>query len=729
MKRGKGRDRWIRISIAHIKLKVMYLSKRIVTTVVFVLFLFGAISSQTIQREYPDHEVGSLEEIGFNSTGIGYAAGKCDVLLVSRDGGEHWVQKSLPASRLEMYKSVLILEDSAGFLFASGTQIYASSDYGDHWAEVNPDIDISGVGLFRDMLLTPGGKIWILGTHGILQSADNGVHWKVLDGPGTYDYHRLLRSDTGRLLWLYNTENQLFNTEDEGGNWSLASRSDYPIRDIGVVDDSVVFRLTNVLSKSTDGGRTWKDFNIYTPYDKLFVYSPLDIYVFGDEISYFSTFNGGKEWYYQATSSEHGIFIMNQMDSYDGHIFAATRGNAIMREEAFNYPWDTTSSRPLASKYTKALGLTNGVVFYSDNGVFTYSIDNGANWNTRKTGHHINDMVERSDGQLLIASENLTAFDGKDFRKWRNTRSFYTLFYRVPNSPKIIAFVDGFHNYLFVSEDDGEHWKQDTFIGASTASHGIYGYGERIIAACFEPIPWLSLDGGRHWGKLADVIKVGFDPAYIKFLNENQCICVQADRVSYWDISAGRSFRPEFKIDRLAKAIDYWFVNSDVALVLGGFYDRRNHIREQLRVTTDGGKTWHVFGPFCDRPASLYYDEERHVAYVGTNGESIYSIDLHEIVGSRDVDKNRTGQSTLLLTPNPNDGVFTMKGVSVSQLHGASISIFNLQGQNVWHTVLRDNSGVLHLPERMAPGIYWVVLRLHSGQAGKVMTAKMVLMP
>jgi hypothetical protein len=323
----------------------------------------------------------------------------------STDGGNHWQQTQLPASRVQA-----MCWSGTGDLFAaasdgpeqlhglSGSKLYRSADSARSWTVV----PLSASPIYS-VIATHDGKLFATTASGIYVSSDNGSSWRLsstafaqgassltVDQRG-YVYAGSNRSTDGGSTWtsfqislesaaataltipqngtvLLGTSGKyggsIFRSTDDGASWNLTHNGvnmGEQINALTVSHSGAILAASSVegILRSQDGGITWINSTLSaSSVQSVFVAADGTIYAGTTGGSFFSS-DDGLHWT-AFDSTELGTTIINFMiDASDGKVFAATDGLGIARSELSGGIIDTTSPIPglLSQNYPNPFSL------------------------------------------------------------------------------------------------------------------------------------------------------------------------------------------------------------------------------------------------------------------------------------------------------------------------------------------------------------------------------------
>jgi photosystem II stability/assembly factor-like uncharacterized protein len=157
-------------------------------------------------------------------------------LLRSADAGERWTMAELPGALAVL--ALYVAPNADGRLFARATNaLYASTDFGDHWARFNfplPASDINDIGIPLDH----ASPLLVATRLGLYSSSDGGANWYAnLGGMPASTVSSVLYSAAEKTAFAVEY-GHLYETKDAGSTW-MAVPSELPttrIRQLWIPD-------------------------------------------------------------------------------------------------------------------------------------------------------------------------------------------------------------------------------------------------------------------------------------------------------------------------------------------------------------------------------------------------------------------------------------------------------------------------------------------------------------
>ncbi|MDE2480695.1 MAG: glycosyl hydrolase [bacterium] len=278
--------------------------------------------------------VGTGEENPRNDVSYG------DGVYKSTDGGEHWTNVGLAPTKqisrilVDPTDHNHVIVGALGDLFNDSPDrgVYVTEDGGKTWSKTlytgpeagvsdmamdpqHPNVVYAGMWQFqrRPWTFTSGGP-----QDGLFKSTDGGKTWTKLTGNGlpTDTIGRIglavAPSDGNRVYALIESKQGiLWRSDDAGGKWTMVSdntlvdQRPFYFTHLGVdpKNPDIVYGVSEALSKSTDGGKTFKEIadQVHVDYHAIWI-APNDgsRIITGEDGGYALTLDGGDNWFFSA---------------------------------------------------------------------------------------------------------------------------------------------------------------------------------------------------------------------------------------------------------------------------------------------------------------------------------------------------------------------------------------------------------------------------------------------
>ena len=246
-----------------------------------------------------------LTGVSFANLQVGYAVGKSNTILKTKDGGNTWNRLLERQDRVD-FQSVMFISPTDGWVESS--TLLHTSDGGESWQPAVPLPGPAGFG-GGSMLGTSRLQLHVRGMGaGVFRSDDGGRTWKSLGEPPSNAFETVFLVDD-QHGWVAGDYGLLASTTDGGATWKEQNFGFKPhITKIQFVSPQVGWLLPHRghqggLLATADGGQTWT-----SQYAGIAGYSPLaDMQFLNAQAGFLlaegnhdhlvlATGNGGKNW-------------------------------------------------------------------------------------------------------------------------------------------------------------------------------------------------------------------------------------------------------------------------------------------------------------------------------------------------------------------------------------------------------------------------------------------------
>jgi len=259
--------------------------------------------------EIDDHLVEPLWNLFFLDEEHGYVSGWGNWVLYTEDGGQTWVNRSVPATPDQFDIRGMHFDDvEHGWAACSGGFIAHTTDGGRNWNV----FDSENPSTLRTMTRLDDNTLLSMGDIGYgLRSTDNDSTWMpvaegiwlgfpLAPGDGLGSDSCFTSEDSG---WICGPRGQLCHSTDEGRTWTRVPVGDYADADFTRVQ--FVDRLTGwvadtrgVIHRTVDGGNSWQHVDTGTGQVicDLFFFDAMRGWASGYNATLLYTEDGGQSW-------------------------------------------------------------------------------------------------------------------------------------------------------------------------------------------------------------------------------------------------------------------------------------------------------------------------------------------------------------------------------------------------------------------------------------------------
>jgi photosystem II stability/assembly factor-like uncharacterized protein len=473
-----------------------------------------------------------------------------DGVYKTTDGGDTWTNMGLAPTK-QISRIIVdprnhnhVIVGALGDLFNDSADrgVYVTNDGGKTWAKTlyvgpesgvsdmaidpqNPNVVYAGIWQFqrRPWTFLSGGD-----ADGLYRSTDGGANWTKLTG------HGLPTDTTGRIglavapsngnrvyALIESKQGILWRSDDGGDNWTMTSNNTlvdqrpFYFTHIGVDSKhpDIVYGVSEALSKSTDGGKTFKSIadNVHVDYHAIWI-APSDPsrIITGEDGGYALTLDGGDNWFFSMNLPISQVYRVGLSNENPYWVCGGLQDN-----NAWCAPNNTQDGSGIQNKAWIAVAGGDGEWAVPD------PIDPNYLWADSENGAlTVLNKVSR-DGWFVAPylQSSVESFDNRVAKvrwNWESPIAF------APWDGHL-AWYGG--NYLFQSSDRGLHWKpispdltrnvkDHQAPSGGPITHDVSGAEEsdtildiegstrrkgEIWVGTDDGLIQLTLDGGQHW--------------------------------------------------------------------------------------------------------------------------------------------------------------------------------------------------------------------------------------
>uniref|UniRef100_UPI003BA6B7C7 WD40/YVTN/BNR-like repeat-containing protein n=1 Tax=Emticicia sp. TaxID=1930953 RepID=UPI003BA6B7C7 len=555
----------------------------------------------------------------------GIAVGKYGSMVITRDGGKTWEQRSFTDF---YFSDIQFVDENNGFLLGnknSRPYILKTIDKGVTWQVIDVNFPYQG---FEDLYFIDGQTGWIAGSgKSILKTTDGGFNWFVqaMDFGSGINFNSIFFANT-QNGWAVGNNGYVYLTSDGGNNW-FERRADTfrSLRAVYFVNQHkgfVVGEGGEVFS-SVDGGNSWSEVTeitdkLTTLYTRIQFVDELNGFIFGGSIILYTN-DGGITWGKRYTSiggaHKMGAYLL---DSQHGIISGG--GGAVALTHNGTLSWIEKNVNVLDFKGVKFVDKFNGWAFSEKN--YAKTIDGGKTW----TYHSLNNnetivrwfFLNKNIGWLITAGKSVfKTIDGglswtqMSFNVNLGNSFFSGIFFFDENN----GWIVGTFNLALKTTDGGQTWTSVNNISYEQNSFQDIYFASRNKGWITQSqgVIYVTNDGGRTWQK--QQLETTYDITKIFFINVDVgWICAKGDFFRTED--GGQTwYKSNFWINYLT-SVHFSDTQNGWALI-GGF----------LNYSTDGGRSWQEIKSL-NISTDLSFLDENEILVVGWNKQILtYGIE------------------------------------------------------------------------------------------------------
>ncbi|MCB0727710.1 MAG: hypothetical protein KDD00_09615 [Ignavibacteriae bacterium] len=351
----------------------------------------------------------TLTDIDFKNANTGYVTGNANYFGVTTDGGATWTQQVTPFGAIGQRA----LEISGNDVYTVGdyTVLYKTTDDGLSWTTIN---FIDGSNPYQPSpfvmygLDVTGNDIAIVGSNGMLNiSNDLGSTWRNKNysvSQNVTNFSAIWADSPSGNIWAGGTPGTILYSSNGGSNWTeQPSNSSYTTNNIQFLNSNTGFFVSGIttqlngrLNKTTNGGTTWFDIPLPSPYNAKAA-ADLDFvnentgWVLGGMppnggggITCLKTTDGGATWTQQTNDVGYDLVSVSidMLDANTGY-FAAGTVVSLFKTTNGGTNWNRVPNSPGNAPYNKVKTVSKDVVFVSSSSGQLYKSTNaGDTWSS-----------------------------------------------------------------------------------------------------------------------------------------------------------------------------------------------------------------------------------------------------------------------------------------------------------------------------------------------------------
>ncbi len=674
----------------------------------------------------------------FVNAATGFSACGSGTILKTTNAGLNWSVTMLNNSA--NLKSLHFTDANTGMAVGEYGAAYRTTNSGNNWDMifVNDSMDFRDI-QFLDantgILINGYSTIGCLITPRIFKTTNGGLNWIV----------KYYGNSFGNGLWLFSTayatsskvfvagERCLYLSTDAGETWDTLSGygfQSYSNKSVFFLDSLTGFVLSyyysnndyNCVSKTTDGGNTWSQYNI-TSYNRLnstsFINSSTGIVV-GRNSSVYRTINGGVNWDKLPNPPDTTRHYMNVTAFGSGNFLYSGEFGTIFRStnSGLNFSKITRSFTDETLNWVSFIDNQTGIVCGNKGAIFK-TVNGGLNWTQQNCPNSANIVKAKLfNADTGIAVSN----NGRVYKTVNGGNNWNLIFYDTTGSWGITDFKDS----KFIRMTGG----RCVHAGANTTDGGLTWTNE-YISCCPTPIPsgcvWHNtldvadwkhqiISGGQNyshtpgpsfiivtyngmgWNTLFSSDNSYFG-AHVSYADTSNAL------LSFWHQGTGLLYKtnngfrtivnisnPNLNIWNIALADTSNGIGFTSQRYGNCYYFKNNGICK----TTNGGYNWYLSGAISNDVENLDYYKFNYAVAWGNGGTLVANQNPGFIIGINHVSSKIPNRYELVQNyPNPFNPTTKIK-FELPNATFVKLTVYDVTGREV-ETLVND---------RLAAGVY-----------------------
>lgn len=407
----------------------------------------------------------------FTSSLIGHAVSSNGIILKTIDGGENWYStKDDSNTSPSNYYTVYFINENIGFATRAHSDIYKTTDAGETWVEISSITEA-----VYDLYFLDENNGFITGEHGAtFKTNDGGNTWTSILFQNGYVYNTSMYGiyfQDNNIGYATGVRGRIIKTTDGGNNWVSHSDNYNDFNDLKIFDSGTGFaRSGNNFYKTTDFGDNWSyisSANHYTYCSGFYFVNENIGYSIGggtNSISgdVFKTTDGGNTWNQLNIYVDEGLSSVFFIDENVGFISGGFNQKKVMKTIDGGNNWTQVSNQVFGH-----IQFTNDLIGYGNRignyyGAMYKTTDGGDTWNIslELEGEDINafDFTDENNG-YFVGDQGLIYKTNDGGSNWEELEIPYEWYIQVKFYSKNVGYVADEDGKLYKTENGGVSWE------------------------------------------------------------------------------------------------------------------------------------------------------------------------------------------------------------------------------------------------------------------------------
>jgi photosystem II stability/assembly factor-like uncharacterized protein len=406
----------------------------------------------------------------FTSSLIGHAVSSNGIILKTIDGGENWYStKDDSNTSPSNYFTVYFINENIGFATRAHSDIYKTTDAGETWIEISSITEA-----VYDLYFLDENNGFITGEHGAtFKTNDGGNTWTSILFQNGYVYNTSMYGiyfQDNNIGYAIGARGRIIKTTDGGNNWVSHSDNYNDFNDLKIFDSGTGFaRSGNNYYKTTDFGDNWSyisSANHYTYCSGFYFVNENIGYSIGggtNSISgdVFKTTDGGNTWNQLNIYVDEGLSSVFFIDENVGFISGGFNQRKVMKTVDGGINWTQVSNQEFGQiqfinnqvGYGNRIGYSNGRMYKTTDG--------GNTWNLNiEVDEEINafHFVDENNG-YFVGDQGLIYKTNDGGTNWEELEIPYEWYTQVNFYSKNVGYIADEDGKLYKTENGGISWE------------------------------------------------------------------------------------------------------------------------------------------------------------------------------------------------------------------------------------------------------------------------------